>query len=153
MNRHQSTGRTYYVDLGVQVTGRSILTPQGRFRVGDLARLRTARSRRHPMARAAFPMAAGLLAAIAILVPLAQRQPALWLCLVGTVAVPVGLALAVRARSSHQLWAEYRGRTVLVFASQDEKTFGHVCRALIRARESQPPYGEDRPGLRPLRAA
>jgi hypothetical protein len=51
--------------------------------------------------------------------------------------VPIGVA-AVMARvrpRPYELWARYHDEVVQLFCSTEEKTFGHVCRALIRARE------------------
>lgn len=35
----------------------------------------------------------------------------------------------------YELSARFRGRTVRLFRSRDARTFGRVCRALVRARE------------------
>jgi hypothetical protein len=47
----------------------------------------------------------------------------------------VGVTWRFRPRS-FEIWAEYNGVVVRIYESADEKTFGHVCRALIRARDS-----------------
>jgi len=46
----------------------------------------------------------------------------------------VGTTWRLRPRT-FEIWAEYDGVVVRIYQSTDEKTFGHVCRALIRARE------------------
>lgn len=46
----------------------------------------------------------------------------------------VGTTWRLRPRS-FEIWAEYNGVVVRIYESADEKTFGHVRRALIRARE------------------
>jgi len=48
----------------------------------------------------------------------------------------VGTTWRFRPRS-FEIWAEYNGVVVRIYESADEKTFGHVCRALIRAREPE----------------
>jgi len=48
----------------------------------------------------------------------------------------VGTTWRLRPRS-FEIWAEYNGVVVRIYHSADEKTFGHVCRALIRAREPE----------------
>jgi hypothetical protein len=34
-----------------------------------------------------------------------------------------------------ELWAQFDGRTVRLFSCHNEREFGQVCRALVRARE------------------
>jgi len=46
----------------------------------------------------------------------------------------IGTNWRLRPRA-FEIWAEYDGVVVRIYHSTDEKTFGHVCRALIRARE------------------
>lgn len=48
----------------------------------------------------------------------------------------VGLYGRHRARRSHQLWGEYFGETRLLYADTDEREFGRVTRALLRACEA-----------------
>jgi hypothetical protein len=81
------------------------------------------------------------LAAVVVLVgagaSLFKLPPLAWPGVVMFALVPVGVA-AVTARfrpRRYELWARYRGEVVRLFCSTEEKTFGHVCRALIRARE------------------
>jgi hypothetical protein len=46
----------------------------------------------------------------------------------------VGVTWRFKPRS-FEIWAVYNGIVVRIYESTDEKTFGHVRRALIRARE------------------
>lgn len=41
----------------------------------------------------------------------------------------------IRTRHVHELWAVYRGQLVCLFETTDERTFGQVRRALLRAVE------------------
>ena len=55
----------------------------------------------------------------------------------GTAAVTfLPSALANVLRRPYEIWAEYDGRLVSLFATFDKEQFGQVARALIRARES-----------------
>lgn len=50
-------------------------------------------------------------------------------------AVGMTWILAPRSRK-RELRATYQGRPVILFESEDEQTFGQVCRAVIRSMES-----------------
>jgi hypothetical protein len=47
------------------------------------------------------------------------------------------LCLRVGPPAHHELVARYRGEPVVVFASDDQREFGQVCRGLQRAMEQQ----------------
>jgi hypothetical protein len=77
----------------------------------------------------------------AVIVGVPYLAPGGWLAMAAIGILPAGLAIGAwrLCPPSYQLWADYHGSTVLLFASNDERIFGHVCRALIRAREHRPP--------------
>ena len=67
----------------------------------------------------------------------AEVGAALAVAVIGTAAVTfLPLALASVLRRPYEIWAEYRGRPVCLFATFDKEQFGQVSRALLRARES-----------------
>src|SRR5262249_31749467 len=127
--------RTYYRSTEVSVTDQWFATPDRTYTVAHLDNLR--------MARGAFdPVVAGTsLAAVIVMVAagvsMFELQPIAWPGMVAVAMAPVSVAaLTWRLRPRpFELWAEYRGEMVRLFSSTEEKTFGHVCRALIRARE------------------
>jgi hypothetical protein len=64
--------------------------------------------------------------------------------------VALGASTSTRARP-HQLWGSYRGRLTCLFESTDERTFGQVRRALLRAlqsRDDTPSVPHDDPSRR-----
>jgi len=62
---------------------------------------------------------------------------AIAVAVVGTAAVTfLPQALAGVLRRPYEIWAEYQGRPVCLFATFDKEQFGQVSRALLRARES-----------------
>ncbi len=62
---------------------------------------------------------------------------ALAVAVIGTAAVTfLPSALANVLRRPYEIWAEYEGRPVNLFATFDKEQFGQVSRALVRARES-----------------
>ena len=139
--RIRPAGRVYYNRAGVQVTERWFATEDAVYPVAQLNRLRTGRGPLHPIVQTTSAVALVFASAFLVSLPTLRDTPAAWLTLAAVAAVPlVAAALAVRYQPrTYQIWADYRGDTVLVFSTLDEKTFGHVRRALIRARESSPP--------------
>jgi hypothetical protein len=135
--------RIYYDHGSVMVTDQWLVCDDLRFPVAELRGLRTVRSRPYPAAQVTLGITATFAAAATVL-SLVYGHPAVWLGLAAVAVLPTGLAaLGLRPqRRAYQLWADYQGVTVLVFSTGEEKTYGHVCRALIRARESR---HDDRP--------
>jgi hypothetical protein len=65
----------------------------------------------------------------------------LWVALaftvLGTVAVTAIPAAVIGVmRRPYEIWAEHRGRLVLLFGTYNQERYGQVARALIRAREA-----------------
>jgi hypothetical protein len=146
--RFRPAERVYYNRGGILVTERSFVSDEGVYAVAHLNRLRTGRGPVHPMVPTTFAIAVVFLSAFAVSGPVLFRRPVAWLAVLAVAVVPVVVAVfAVRfQRRPYQIWADYRGEAVLVFSTLDEKTYGHVCRALIRARESCPPEAPGGPG-------
>lgn len=132
--------RTYYQRAGVHVSERWFATPHGRYAISGLSRLRAGRGARSPAAHLAGALAV-LLAGVAVVGFMANyRTPLTGIGIAGVALAAAGLMAALRGlqRRPYQLWADHRGGTVLLYWSFDEKEYGHVTRALIRAREAQP---------------
>jgi hypothetical protein len=133
--------RTYLRQSGLQITGRWFITDVQRYDVSELDALWTVRGAHHPMV-ATIGVGAGAAAVVIVVgASFLSDQPVVWLAAAVSALVPVGLAIVYWRwhPRPYELWAEYRGRQVRLFGCADEKTYGHVCRALIRAREAQPP--------------
>jgi hypothetical protein len=142
-------GRVYYHRNGVQVTDRWFVADGLTYPIAQLSRLRTGRGPLHPMVQTTVAVAVVFGAAFAVSFPVFARDPAAWLGVAFVAVVPVAMAvLGVRfQRRPYQIWADLHGETALIFSTLDEKTYGHVCRALIRARESCPPPAISTAGL------
>ncbi|GIG93190.1 hypothetical protein Pen02_81260 [Plantactinospora endophytica] len=106
-----------------------------RFPVAELSHLQTARG----------PHESLWATVLALAVALAFAATLTWRGLGGIVGatlggaatfVALGAVLMHRRRPrTYELWGMYRGQTVLLFVTADERRFGQVTRALIRARE------------------
>jgi hypothetical protein len=133
--------RTYLRQSGVQITGRWFLTDVQRYDVFELDALSTVRGAHDPMVATIGAGAGATMVVIVVGASFLSDQPVVWLAAAVLALVLVGLAVAYWRfhPRPYQLWAEYHGRPVRLFGCPDEKTYGHVCRALIRAREAQPP--------------
>jgi hypothetical protein len=132
--------RTYYERAGVHVSERWFATPHGRYAISELSRLRAGRGARSPAARLAGVLAV-LLVGVAVTGFAANyRTPLTGMGIAAVALAAAGLAAALRGleRRPYELWAGIHGGTVLLYWSFDEKEYGHVTRALIRAREAQP---------------
>jgi hypothetical protein len=133
---------TLYQRPGVLVTREVFEAGGRRYRVADLRRLRTARGRQNPVAVRAAVLAGAVLAAVGVGFTVG-RDPVgpsrdTYLILAVSALLPLVAWLVARrqARRAQQLWGEYLGGTVLLFATVDEREFGQVTRALQRAREA-----------------
>jgi hypothetical protein len=142
--------RTYYRGPDAVVTseffaGRAV--PARQYAIRDLRNVRIAHSEpagSRPTARHAL---LGMLVIAVASVPLWKASPlaALGLLMLGAPAVAAG-ALFWRLRPQQwALRATYRGHEVTLYASQDERVFHQVARALRRAiEEARPlaPWGD-----------
>jgi hypothetical protein len=134
------SNRTYYQHGGVRVTDHWLTVADRRYAIADLTALRTVRGPRDP-----FVVGATVVAAMAVIVGVVgwrySETPVVWAgILVGSI-VPAGLAaLTGRVRHRHyELWAQYRGADVRLLVTPDERVYGAITRALIRAREAAGP--------------
>ena len=126
---------------GIRVTSEWFTVASRRFRVGELTDLHTARGPREPVVVRALVAAAVVLVGIGAVLGFTSdvnRINALTYLMLGvTASVPVAVALlGQRLRPPpFELWGRYRGMTLLLFSSDDERQYGQVTRALLRAQE------------------
>jgi hypothetical protein len=64
--------------------------------------------------------------------------PLTYSVLVAAVLAPAIIVLVAghRAHRSHELWGDHGGTATLLYASRDEREFGQVTRAVLRACEA-----------------
>ena len=139
-DRHHSIEHTYYNHDGVTVTDRWLTITGHRYDVSALDELRTVRGAYQAMVTATAGLAGVVIFAVIVSLPFYYAETAAWLGVLAVAIVPVVTAIvAWRTQPRpYELWADYRGRPVRLLRVPDEKTYGHVCRALIRAREAHP---------------
>ncbi|HEX5594900.1 MAG TPA: DUF6232 family protein [Micromonosporaceae bacterium] len=130
-----------YRQPGICVTTEWILVANRRLPVRELTTLQTARGPHHPLVARAVVVTglvlAGVGAALSFTGGLARLSTSTYLALGTAAFVPVLIALIgqrLRPRA-FELWAQYQGRATLVFSSDDERQYGQVSRALLRAQE------------------
>jgi hypothetical protein len=117
------------------VSDQWFVTPDRRYVVAQLHQVRTARGAYDPVAVSTAVAAAVVTSAVGV--SLVELPPMAWPAMIGfalTAITIAGVTWRLRPRA-FEIWAEYRGVVVRLFRCDDEKTFGHVCRALIRALE------------------
>lgn len=132
--------RTYYRRGAVSVTDQWFAIDGRRYAVSGLSRLRTVRGPRNPIARGVTLVAALLTLAVAVGW---QRfgEATVWVGVAALALLPAGLAAATwRIRQRHfELWADYHGESIQLLITTDERVYGAITRALIRAREAATP--------------
>lgn len=127
---------------GIRVTTESFTVAGRGFALGELTELRTARAPRDPLAFRVVATCAAIWCAVGLYIGYedsTHRHGVLtYLVLGGSATVPALVALALgRLRPpDYELWARYRGRQTLLFRTDQERQFGQVTRALLRAREA-----------------
>jgi hypothetical protein len=134
-------GRIYYPGPGIVVTSVYIETPEARYPVRDLVIENPSGLFAHP-ARAAALFAGVVEFALAAVVATVLGSAA-WLWVAGAVVAlsVAGAVLADNRRNPRwmELTAWHQGRRVVLFASADQRVFGQVQRAVVRAREAHRP--------------
>jgi hypothetical protein len=131
-----------YQQPGILVTRDWFVVGGRRFPVGELHHLHTARGPAHQLTVRSVTVTAIVLAAIGITLGMTTELNHLsaqtYLALTAVAFVPflvatIGHRLRPRA---YELWGEFRGMTVLLFSSDEERQYGQVTRALLRAQEA-----------------
>ncbi|MEH1015873.1 DUF6232 family protein [Micromonospora sp. CPCC 206060] len=142
---------TTYDKPGITVTSHRFTVGDRTFVVRELTRLRTTRGPHDRLTVQAIAVTGGIVAGTALLLGLTGGLQRLsvggYLCLGVAALVPVLIALAGRRwrPPAHELWGSYRGTDQLLFSSDEERQFGQVTRALLRAREAARLGGWDEP--------
>jgi hypothetical protein len=138
------TGRPpLYRQPGILVTTESFVVAGRRFPIRDLSNLRTARGARDRFTVRSVAVAGAVLAAVGLALAFTTDRgrvgPVVYLLLGAGAFVPIMLVmLGQRLRPRpYELWGDYRGVTVLLFSSDDERQYGQVTRALLRAQEAE----------------
>jgi hypothetical protein len=135
-------GLVLYRQPGITVTSEAFEVAGRRFAVRELTNLRTARGPHDRLTTRSVLVTGAVLAAIGIALGLTDDvthlSPAVYLALGGAAFVPItAAALGQRLRPRpYELWGDYRGMTVLLFSSDEERQYGQVTRALLRAQEA-----------------
>ncbi|WP_319463246.1 DUF6232 family protein [Micromonospora sp. RTP1Z1] len=130
-----------YARPGIVVTGERFTVGRNSWPVAELTQLRTSRGPHDRLALRAFVVTAAMIGGVGVLLGFTgglQRLTAGAYLTLGAVGLlPLALALVGdRWRPpAYELWGRYRGAEVLLFSSDDERQFGQVARALLRARE------------------
>jgi hypothetical protein len=131
-----------YRQPGILVTRDWFVVGGRRFPVGELHHLHTARGPAHQLTVRSVTVTATVLVAIGITLGMTTELNHLsaqaYLALTAVAFVPflvatIGHRLRPRA---YELWGEFRGMTVLLFSSDEERQYGQVTRALLRAQEA-----------------
>ncbi|MEV4756156.1 DUF6232 family protein [Micromonospora sp. NPDC049559] len=131
-----------YRKPGISVTTESFTVGTRRFPIEDLADLRTARGPHDRLTVRAVAVTGTVLGGLGLVLGysggLYHLTAVAYLTLGIAAFVPILLAVAGhRLRPpAYELWGCYQGVTMLLFSSDQEREFGQVTRALLRAREA-----------------
>ncbi|MBM0275712.1 DUF6232 family protein [Micromonospora tarensis] len=130
-----------YARPGIIVTVDRFTVGSISYRVAELTHLRTTRGPHDRIAVRAVVITASMLGGVALLLGftggLQHLTAGAYLILGAVFLLPAALALVGdRWRPPpYELWGWYRGTEALLFSADDERQFGQVTRALLRARE------------------
>lgn len=131
----------FYRAPGIQVTGRVFAIAGRCFPVEQLSRLQVVRGPRDPLMFRIVVATGVVLAGIGLALGYAggptRLTAATYLTLAAAVVLPLLLAVIGNwlRPPSYELWGRYQGVDVLLFSCDQERQFGQVTRALVRARE------------------
>lgn len=134
-------GPAFYRQPGICVTPDWFIVAGRRFAIGDLTELRAARGARDRLTGRAVAATAVVLAGIAMTIGftrgLDEVSAAGYLALLVAAFIPVALAwVGDRFRPRpYELWGRHEGLLTLLFSTDEERQYGQVSRALMRARE------------------
>ncbi|WP_406072411.1 DUF6232 family protein [Micromonospora sp. NBC_01638] len=130
-----------YARPGIIVTVDRFTVGRTSYWVADLTHLRTARGPHDRIAVRAVAITATMLGGVGLLLGftggLQHLTAGAYLILGAVFLIPAALALVGdRWRPPpYELWGWYQGAEALLFSADDERQFGQVTRALLRARE------------------
>ncbi|MFI6264639.1 DUF6232 family protein [Micromonospora sp. NPDC051006] len=130
-----------YARPGIIVTVDRFTVGRNTFRIAELTHLRSTRGPHDRVAVRAFATSAVTIGAVGLLLGFTgglQRLTAGAYLILGAVLLVPGLLVLAGDRwrpPAYELWGIYGGEEVLLFSADDERQFGQVTRALVRARE------------------
>ncbi|WP_433283092.1 DUF6232 family protein [Micromonospora sp. CA-244673] len=130
-----------YARPGIVVTGERFTVGRNSWPIAEITQLWTARGPHDRLALRAVAVSAALIGAVGVLLGFTgglQRLTAAAYLTLGAVGLLPLLLVLIGDRwrpPSHELWGRVRGTEVLLFSSDNERQFGQVTRALLRARE------------------
>ncbi|MEU8219540.1 DUF6232 family protein [Micromonospora taraxaci] len=130
-----------YARPGIIVTVDRFTAGRTSYQVADLTHLRTTRGPHDRIAVRAVVVTTSMLGGVGLLLGftggLHRLTAGAYLILGAVFLLPAALAMVGdRWRPPpYELWGWYRGAEVLLFSADDERQFGQVTRALLRARE------------------
>lgn len=129
-----------YRQPGILVTSEAFVVAGRRFPVRDLSNLRTARGPHDRLTMRSVLVTGAILGSVGVALSFsgARLSPMAFLLLGAAAFVPIALvSFGHRLRPrAYELWGDYRGMTVLLFSSDEEREYGQVTRALLRAQEA-----------------
>ncbi|GAA3345767.1 hypothetical protein GCM10020358_54050 [Amorphoplanes nipponensis] len=106
--------------------------------LADLIDLHLVVQRRGPEPLGSRAMGVSALVGGIVTVPvMGPVSPPLTVAMVGALLLCAFICLRIDPPAHHELVATYRGRRVVIFASDDPREFGQVCRGVQRAMERQ----------------
>ncbi|SDX91326.1 hypothetical protein SAMN05444365_10146 [Micromonospora pattaloongensis] len=129
-----------YRQPGIRVTPEWFVVAERRFAVRELSNLQTVRGSRDRLTTRAVGATAVVLVVVGAALGfrgLDHLSGATYLALAVAAFVPGALAWAghrLRPRS-YELWGYYHGLNTLLFSTDEERQYGQVTRALLRAQE------------------
>jgi hypothetical protein len=133
--------RVYYRGPRALITADTITVARSTSRsylLSELASVYVVRQRAAQSLRSTRSMGVSALVGSLMIVPIAGRTSVVLAAVIFVgLLVCAFVCLRVGPPAHHELVATYRGRQVLVFASDDQREFNQVCRGLQRAREQQ----------------
>lgn len=135
--------RLLYRHSGIVITVETLQVGGRRYAIAELTDLRTARGPYDPVLLRVVALSGASVVAVAAAVGV--HQPPTQLGVAGYLTLLVGgfLPMTVAAVGSRlrprpfELWAEHRGQSTLLYRAPDERHYGQVTRALLRAVEAQ----------------
>ncbi|MEV0734137.1 DUF6232 family protein [Polymorphospora sp. NPDC050346] len=136
------TPATIYRQPGLYITTEWFVIGKRRYPIWELTNLRTGRGRRDPLIVRSMLVTAAVVAGIGVTLGFVRElhtiSPATYLALGAAAMVPMlTAAVGYRLRPRpYELWADIRGRAVMVFSTDQERVYGQVSRALLRAKEA-----------------
>ena len=146
-------GRTYYERAGIRITDQYLTAAGRRYTLADLRNTTMVRGPYSPVVTSVTVVAAVVVLAVAVAWPWRGFLGICALAVLSLIPVAVVVAVCKVCKRHYQLWSDYRGIQVRVLDVPNGETFGQICRALTRARESRQRTSDAKERLQKARAA